>query len=476
MRLKRFTTLSLLLFVCVTATQARQKRMPAKELMSICSAEPVAVVFPPNLDSKRDLKVDGFSRVDEYSVRRGVPNFMAKCAAGKEVRIGYIGGSITTLDYMWRKQSADYIAAMFPEAKITGINAGKGGTGADVGACRMDEHLMKYSPDIVFVEFAVNAANEHGAEGIIRKIIKADPSIDICMVYTIWRGQGADYADGKIPFNVARLEKVAKYYNLPSIHMGMQAGLLERDGKLLWEGSDAEAGDRILFSYDGVHPAEAGGDLYASAVARCFESMKSNMERSKLKILEPLSNRQMDRAKFLEPSVFGLEGWEARAVTADNEYQSCLSWMKTIYSADAKSAPLKFKFQGDYFGIIDTCSPDAGDIDIYIDGKKWIVTEYNRGRYGTGNGVKKAAFFDRNDPRPSLNRFFAQSFEVRERDIVTIVLKEGLHEVEIRVNPEPIDKAKRLGVSPEEYKAQGSKYSGQRFNLGRVLINGEIVR
>ncbi len=454
---------------------AQQNRAPIAELTTMRSDDSFAIIFAPNLDSKRDLKLDDFNNDDEYTIRRGVPNFMARCKAGKEVRIGYIGGSITASDYQWRKQSADYIASMFPKSQMTGINAGRGGTGADIGACRMEDHLMRYSPDIVFVEFAVNAANEHGAEGIVRKIIATDPTIDICFVYTIYRGQGADYADGKIPFNVARLEKVAQYYNLPSIHMGMQAGLLERENKLLWEGTPEEAGDRILFSRDGVHPAEIGGDLYASAVARCFEEMKSNTKKKKLELKAPLSTRQMDRAKFLEPTVFGLKDWEVRAVTADNENKNCLMWMDNIYSANAKSSPLKFKFQGDFFGIIDTGSPDSGDIDIYVDGKKWIVTEYNRGRYGTGNSVKKSGYFEKDDPRPSVNRFFAQSTEVRDRDIVLIVLEEGVHEIEVRVNPLPINKAKRLGMTYEEFKEQGDKYDGQNFNLGKVLINGEII-
>ncbi len=468
-------TLILFALISVIAADAQQSRLPIAELTTMRSEDSFATIFAPNLDSKRDLKVGAFSKADEFEVRRGIPNFMARCNSGKEVRIGYIGGSITASDYQWRKQSADYIASMFPKCQMICINSGRGGSGADIGACRMEDHLMKYSPDLVFIEFAVNAANEHGVEGIIRKIIKHDPTIDICLVYTIYRGQAVNYADGEIPFNVARLEKVAKYYNLPSIHMGMQAGLLERDGKLLWEGTLEQAGDRILFSKDGVHPAEIGGDLYASAVARCFEKMKSNKKKKKLELIAPLSSRQMDRAKFLEPSVFGLKDWKVSKVTAENKYKNCVMWMDNIYTATALSTPLKFKFKGDYFGIIDTASPDTGDIDIFIDGKKWIVTDYNRGRYGKGNSVRKAGFFDKEDARPSINRFFAQSFEVRDRDIITIVLEEGVHEIEVRVNPVAINKAERLGMTYEEFRAQGDKYDGQHFNLGKILINGEIV-
>ncbi len=458
--------------LCVNA---QQKRMSIAELTTMRNDDSNAIIFALNAETQRDLQVDNFCKDDEYETRRGVPNFMNKCQSGEEVRIGYIGGSITAADNQWRNQSADYIASMFPNTPMIGINAGRGGTGADIGACRMDDHLMKFSPDLVFVEFAVNAANEHGVEGIIRKIIEFDPTIDICLVYTIYRGQGENYADGEIPFNVARLEKVAEYYNLPSIHMGMQAGILEREGKLLWDGTEEQAGDRILFSIDGVHPIEAGGDLYASAVARCFEAMKSNTKSEKLTLIDPLSERQMDRAKFLEPSIFGLTDWAVTAVTETNKYKNCTMWMDNIYTANINSTPLKFKVEGDYFGIIDTGSPDSGDIDIYVDGKKWIVTEYDRGRYGKGNSVKKADFFDSEDPRPSVNRFFGQSTDVRDRDLVTFILDEGVHEIEIRVNPTPIDKATRLGLTDDEFKAQGDKYNGQNFNLGKILINGEII-
>lgn len=468
--MKRTLTLLSAIF-CVIAANAESKKLPTNELNKMRNDDSSAIIFSPY----QNLEIDNFHNDDEFAIRRGMPNFMAKCKAGKEVRIGYIGGSITAADYMWRKQSAFYIASMFPQANIVGINAGRGGTGADLGACRMDDHMMKYKPDMVFIEFAVNGANEHGVEGIIRKIIKSDPTIDICLVYTIYRGQAKNYADGEIPFNVARLEKVAKYYNLPSIHMGMQAGFLERDGELLWEGTAVEAGRGVLFSHDGVHPAIAGGDLYASAVARCFEAMKGNSKRSKMELPTPLSPRQMDRAKYLEPSIFGVEDWKKSPVTADNEYKNCVMWFDNIYSANAQSSPLKFKFKGDYLAFLDTGSPDSGDIDIFVDGKKWIVTEYNRGRYGTGNSVQKSGFFDANDPRCSVNRFFSQSTEVRDRDIIPFILDEGIHEVEVRVHNEPIDKAERLQMSDEEFAKVKEKYEGQNFNLGKVLINGDIV-
>lgn len=469
--MKRVLTLLVAAFV-ISAIHAESGKTSTSELSQVSNDGTSSAIFSPYLD----LQVDNFHHDDEFATRRGMPNFMAKCMAGEEVKIGYIGGSITYANYMWRKQSAYYIASMFPEAIISGINAARGGTGSDIGACRMDEHMMQYKPDMVFIEFAVNAANEHGVEGIIRKIIMEDPTIDICLVYTIYRGQAQNYADGEIPFNVARLEKVAKYYNLPSIHMGMQAGFLERDGKLLWEGTAAEAGRKILFSHDGVHPATAGGDLYASAVARCFEAMKSNVGESKMELPAPLSPRQMDRAKYLEPSLFGLEDWEKSPVTADNENKNCILWFENIYSADAQSSPLKFKFKGDYLAILDTASPDSGDIDIYVDGKKWIVTEYNRGRYGTGNGVAKSDFFDADDPRCSVNRFFSQSTEVRDRDIISFTLEEGIHEIEVRVHDEPINKAERLKMSDEEFDKVKEKYEGQRFNLGKVLINGDIIK
>ena len=52
-------------------------------------------------------------------------NVLAKLQAGKEVRIAYLGGSITAQNG-WRPKTLGWFAETFPKAKVSEINAAIG--------------------------------------------------------------------------------------------------------------------------------------------------------------------------------------------------------------------------------------------------------------------------------------------------------------------------------------------------------------
>ena len=246
----------------------------------------------------------------ECTVRSGLPNFFGKISDGEDVTVAFIGGSITQGDWCYRLQTSRFMEERWPGVSFRWINAGVSGTGTDLGAFRIDEQVLAYSPDLVFIEFAVNGAYAPGMEGMVRKIIKADPHADICFLYTIKNGQTAEYQKGSVPENIQRLEQVAGHYGIPSIHLGMEAAQLEKDGRLLWKGSKKNAGDRILFSNDGIHPLKEGGNLYAAAVARGLLKMQSVAASMPHELPEkPLYGTEWDSACMYAPAdIAGYDG------------------------------------------------------------------------------------------------------------------------------------------------------------------------
>lgn len=50
----------------------------------------------------------------------------------------------------------DLLRRRYPSVKFQEVNAGIGGTGSDLGAFRMDRHVIVHEPDLVFIEFAQN--------------------------------------------------------------------------------------------------------------------------------------------------------------------------------------------------------------------------------------------------------------------------------------------------------------------------------
>jgi hypothetical protein len=120
--------------------------------------------------------------VDEIRVRGGIPNLLrkARAADGREIRVAYLGGSITAAAG-WRVKSLEDFQKRFPDVRWKEIHAAIGGTGSDLGVFRLQQDALAHKPDLLFVEFAVNdggtapARIQCAMEGIVRQTWQANP-------------------------------------------------------------------------------------------------------------------------------------------------------------------------------------------------------------------------------------------------------------------------------------------------------------
>lgn len=74
----------------------------------------------------------------------------------RTLKVAFLGGSITGKDDCWRPQTMDMFRRLHPHITWEEINASVGGTGSDFGAFRLAREVTDHTPDLVFVEFAVN--------------------------------------------------------------------------------------------------------------------------------------------------------------------------------------------------------------------------------------------------------------------------------------------------------------------------------
>lgn len=314
------------------------------------------------------------SALDDYesTVRAGLPHFAAKLAEGDPVTVALLGGSITNGNFCYRLQLSKYLEDTYPGTKFRWINAGVGGTGADLGACRLDEHVLRYDPDLVFIEFSVNGAYTPGMEGIIRKIQRHNPETDICLLYSARESQVADYQHDAFPADVVEEERLAEHYALPSIHMAAKVAKLVADGSVVWRGDPDDADpDVTVFSADGLHPATAGGNFYAAAVARGLDKCLSATDLPARPLLpQPLYGTQWDGAATLSNTDIRLgDGWQMIDAAADPALKKYAKWWGTVLTTDTPGAELSFNIEGDMFGIFDLAGPDSGELEVYIEGK-----------------------------------------------------------------------------------------------------------
>ncbi len=188
-----------------------------------------------------------------------------KAEKGEEVVVAYIGGSITegyTLkpEECWAKLTYDYLCEKYPDAKIRYVNAGMSGTPSTLGLIRFDRDVLGAygDPDLVFIEFAVNDAQDsvskEAYECLVRKAYGSgsDPAV-ILMFMRTDIGYTCQDHQSEIGYN----------YGLPMISLNDGLSWAIDNGIMTWE----------EYSNDGAHPNPDGSILIAEMVEKMYESV-----------------------------------------------------------------------------------------------------------------------------------------------------------------------------------------------------------
>lgn len=441
------------------------------ELVRVADAAAIAasqgaaspLYFEPGEGGPLVAPIPSFDDPRELVMRDGLPHFFHKIAAGGPLTVAFIGGSVTQMDNKYRNQAARGIQDLFPHAAIRFLNAGVSGTGTDLGACRIHDQVLRHHPDLIFIEFAVNGAYTPGLEGMIRQIWRYDTATDICLLYAIYHGQTQYYQRGVPPVNVLGMDSVAAWYGLPAIHLGLEPSLLEAQGKLVFQGTTALKGDTPVFS-DGIHPTEWGGYLYASAIVRSLrklqaarkggdairEEARRPLGASSSDLLPaPLIADNWEDAQMLSPNAvqFG-QGWTRMDLRTDSNLRKFASWFPFVMRADSAGVRCYFDFTGTCVGLFDIGGPEAGQLDVVVDGR----------------------------PLQSMNRFNHWCNNRYRGQYDLINLPAGRHHVEFIVSKDIPDKAAILGKAQSaDITAHPWKYDRHVIYLGKVLIRGNIV-
>lgn len=456
---------------CALLHSGDQADERSKDIIAASQTGARPLFFDPGNRETATVDPGTFKDSLECIVRGGLPHFFKKAESGQPVTIGYIGGSITRGDDMYRNQSAKFIQNMFPRVKMKAINAGVSGTGTDLGACRIHDQLLQYHPDLIFIEFAVNGAFRPGMEGMIRQIWKFDPGIDICLLYTIRGDQWQEYAKGRVPENIRGLEEIACYYHIPSVHLGIETSMLDKAGKLVWKGDAGKIHDKIVFSMDGVHPLKAGGDLYAKAIARSMLKLKKlGSTLGDHRLGKPLLADNWEDAQMLDPrqtATFS-SGWKSVDPLSTDNLRQYKPWFPYIMKADTPGASFSFQFNGNMVGLFDIGGPEAGQLSLTVDGKRiGLVRQPHTLAWKAVPG---------NKGMPLLNRFNKNCNNRYRGQCEFVTLNDGPHTVRFSISSNKADKARILGAGQQEdIHLHPEKYDQTAEFLGKILIRGEVI-
>lgn len=399
----------------------------------------------------------------ECRPRAGLPNFFAKVEKGAEVRIGYLGGSITAQEG-WRPKTLAHFQKSYPKAKISEINAAIGGTGSDLGVFRLKQDVLDHKPDLLFVEFAVNDGGTSPLqifrcmEGIVRQTWRTLPECDICFVYTVTEALVPPMLDGKFQKSASAMEKVADHYQIPSIHMATEVAKLAKEGRLVWKAplpkSDEEKkalGDKVVFAPDSVHPhPETGHELYLQAVVRSLEPIKSASKAPGAhKVAAPFIGTNYEQAKLIPITEVKLgAGFVALDPVKDERGRQFAKRMTTLHRGAKAGDTITFQFKGTSCAIYDIIGPDCGQVIVTLD----------------------------DQPAKIVPRFDAYCTYFRLSKLtIGSDLPDAVHRVKIEVHPDSPDKAKILAQRNEKM-AKPERFEGTAFYPGAILLVGELVK
>ena len=403
-------------------------------------------------------------RAEECRPRAGLPNFLKKASQkGAEVRIGYFGGSITAQPG-WRVKTLAHFQKTYPDAKFSEINAAIGGTGSDLGVCRLQQDVLAQQPDLLFVEFAVNDGGAAPTqivrcmEGIVRQTWRALPECDICFVYTLTEALAPPMLEGNFQRSASAMESVADHYGIPTIHMAMEVARLAKAGKLLWKAplpkdkaAQSADADPLVFAGDGVHPyTETGHELYLRAIVRSLEPIAAaSGAAGSHKLSAPLDPQNYEQDQML-PITTAATLSAGFAKPDEKQQPFAKNFAKRLPDLQTASKPgetIRFKFKGVRCALYHIVGPDSGQVTVTLDGAKSV----------------RSCF----DPYCTYHRLGTLVIGDRLPDFV--------HEVTIEIHPDMPDKTALLAKIGNKMD-KPERFQGTALYPGALLLIGEIVK
>lgn len=217
---------------------------------------------------------------------------MKDAKLGKELTIGFLGGSITqgslatTMENTYAYRVFSWWKQTFPQAKFHYVNGGIGGTTSHYGVSRAVTDVLMYQPDVVVVDFSVNdEADEffqETYEGVVRKLLRWKSEPAVILLNNVFYDTGANAQEYH--------NAVGNWYQVP--HVSIKDTLYQRMRRGEYT--------REELTSDGLHPNDKGHKLVADEIISFLEKVLADTkEEEPCLIPEPMTANAYEEAKRL---------------------------------------------------------------------------------------------------------------------------------------------------------------------------------
>ncbi|MHB8130289.1 MAG: SGNH/GDSL hydrolase family protein [Mobilitalea sp.] len=357
----------------------------------------VEVTVRPVMDLAKVYKNSLVSTGNNYRMKKAIE----KAMNGEEVTIAYIGGSITegynavTTSSNYAYLSYQYFKETYGKgdgSNVKFVNAGMAGTPSSLGMVRYDRDVVAQAgkgPDIVFVEFAVNDADDTTAgnayESLVLNILKAENQPAVVLLFSVFKSK----------WNLQdRLQPIGEYYGLPMVSI--------KDSVL----PELTSGALTLaeFFSDDYHPTTDGHKLMADCINYYFDTVnKETLAESDIVISETakignsyVGIKMLDSKTVAEGVAITTGGFsDTDTALGTFKYASTTKTFPNNWKHSSATGSKSFTLKLDCKNLVIVYklsnSKTTGKIDVYVDGVKTQTYDgYTSG--GWNNPMTKVVF------------------------------------------------------------------------------------
>ena len=331
----------------------------------------LAVVFGGAIAHGQTAKAEANRNMN---LRGGLHNSRIQFEQKKTGRVAFIGGSITQMDG-YRPMVTNWLQTRFPETKFEFINAGISSTDSQTGAFRLGDHVLaKGRIDLLFVEFAVNDDQDArhsrrgcilGMEGIVRQMRLRQPLCDLVVTHFVNPPMLQQIQSGQMPPSIEAHEDVLRHYNVSSVYLAREVADRIAAGKLTWA------------QYGGTHPKPAGNAVASGLIGellnrRWTKPLPANAAKgAALTPAKPLDAGSFFNGHFLSPGLAKhREGWAWHVPDwkkIPGSFRQTFAGLKLLCGGQVVGG-VSFEFEGRAVGAYVLAGPDAGVLEVSIDG------------------------------------------------------------------------------------------------------------
>ncbi len=317
---------------------------------------------------------------DYHEIGSGLQNCYIQFDRKKHGRVAFLGGSIT-YNPGWRDSVSNFLIKRFPETEFEFIEAGIPSMGTTPAAFRLERDVLLHGKvDLLFEEAAVNDATNgrtrdeqiRAMEGIIRRLRKYNPAIDIVMMHFVDPDKMKSYRSGQEPDVIKNHNQVAAHYNIPTINLAKEVTDRIDHGEFTWEED-----------FINLHPSPFGQGVYARSIIKFLNDAFNVSTRANDSITSHRLPERLDEFCFDEGSLIDIssakysENWYVEASWNPDDGTGVRPNYVNVpmLVGDRPAGWLKFKFRGNAVGIAVAAGQDAGMIEYRIDQGDWSTLD-----------------------------------------------------------------------------------------------------